>query len=602
MIHCVLDIETTGLNRFKNNISIFGFYVPEYDYVVQLYDETIQYKVDPSYTAKNTKNLDTFTEEYAGTYKKIIDEINKLPRKPDGSFDVIFITQNGKFDTLFIYEKTGIMLPIDEDVMLEQYVLHMGRRKGLDDIVKQEFGEPTWDIPLKKKFVATDESLAYHKLDIINTWRCHESLRPKVYADPIKERLYTKLVMPSFRVYREVEKNGIFFNEVKYEQIYAEYTQKLDSLEAQLKSYVNINWGSSKQLADYLYKTLNLPVFYKTETGAPSTGERALKRLSGIGFKLADVILEFKFYKQSVNTFLKPWRELVHNHRIYPSFNIDTVRTGRTSSEYPNLQQVPRDINLRSLFTAPEDSVFYEIDHSQLELRVASHIMNETNMIEAYNRGEDLHTKTAKALVGHEPTKQDRLMAKPVNFGFLYGMQSDSLPDYAYANYGLEFTKEQSKVFRDAFFKAYPGLQRYYKLQENTCKDPTVGGASTIFGRFRYLPELFSNDWGTRQYGVRCCINTPTQSAGSDILISGMIEIQNTFKGEGVKIVGTVHDSILLEIKNDEHLQERYNKVKYILEHPSLLKEFGITLKVPLKIDGESCGNVTTGTGWGCGH
>ena len=307
MIHCVLDIETTGLNRFKNNISIFGFYVPEYDYVVQIYNESIQYKVDPKYTEKNTKNLDTFTEEYNDTYRKIIEEINKLPKKPDGSFDVVFITQNGKFDTLFINEKTGIMLPIDEDVMLEQYVLHMGKRKGLDYIVEQEFGEPTWDIPLKEKFVATPKSLDYHKKDIVNTWRCHTSLRPKIQANPSYERLYTKLVMPSFLVYRQVENNGIFFNEAKYEEIYAEYTRKYDELEAQLKSYADINWGSATQLSNYLYKTLMLPVFYKTDKGNPSTDERALKRLSGIGFKLADTILQFKFYKQSVNTFLKPY-------------------------------------------------------------------------------------------------------------------------------------------------------------------------------------------------------------------------------------------------------------------------------------------------------
>ena len=115
--------------------------------------------------------------------------------------------------------------------------------------------------------------------------------------------------MPSFRVYREVEKNGIFFNEVKYEQVYADYTKRFDELETELKSYANINWGSAKQLADYLYNICMLPVFYKTDTGNPSTGERALKRLSGIGFKLADTILEYKFYKQAIGTFLKPWRD-----------------------------------------------------------------------------------------------------------------------------------------------------------------------------------------------------------------------------------------------------------------------------------------------------
>jgi DNA polymerase-1 len=600
MIHCVLDIETTGLNRFKNNISIFGFYIPEYDYYEQVYDFNITAQVDPKYSVTNTRNLDKI--DYSNLYERIKDSINSLPRKPDGSWDVKFITQNGKFDTLFLWEKLGIMLPIDEDVMIEQYCLHMGTRKGLDDIVKQEFGEETWDIPLKEKFVATEKSLDYHKKDLLWTWRCHQSLRAKVKANPTLERLYTKLAMPSFRVYREVEKNGIYVNMEKYKRVYVEYEDKYLSLRSQLDSYADINWDSSKQVGDYLYKQCMMPVFAKTDKGAPSTNATALQKLADAGFEVAQTLLDYKFYKQAMTMFLTPWWDVIHESRIYPSFNIDTVRTGRTSSNNPNLQQVPRDINLRSIFTAPAGRLFLEIDHSQLELRIAAHIMNERNMIEAYNNDEDLHTKTARSIVGHEPSKQERNMAKPVNFGFLYGMQADSFPEYAYSNYGQEVTKEQGKIFRDSFFRAYPDLLTYYKMQENTCKDPTVGGASTMFGRFRALPELFSKDWGTRQYGVRCCINTPTQSAGSDILICGMIEIQEKLSHKGVKIVGTVHDSILLEVVQDGTEKEVYEEIKYILEHPSLLKEFDIELKVPLKIDGEFCGNETTDTGWGAGH
>jgi DNA polymerase-1 len=600
MVHCIIDIESTGLNRFKNNISIFGYYIPEYDYYEQVYDFNITAQVDPKYSANNIRNLDKI--DYSGLYKRIEESIGALPKKADGSFDVVFIFQNGKFDSLFIQEKTGILLSLDEDVMILQYCLHMGSRKSLDFIAKQELGIDTWDIPLKEKFVATEKSLAYHKEDLLNTWLCYKSLKAKVEANPTIKKLYDKLAMPSFRFYRDVENNGIYINMNKYKQVYSDYEDKYLELEKVLKGYADINWDSTKQLSEYLYKDCMMPVMGKTAKGAPSTDADTLQRLADAGFELATILLEYRFYKQALKMFLIPWWDVIHNSRIYPNFNIDTVRTGRTSSSNPNLQQVPRDINLRSIFTAPKGSLFLEIDHSQLELRVASHIMNERNMIKAYKNDEDLHTKTAEIIVGHAPSKDERTMAKPINFGFLYGMQADSFPDYAYSNYGLKFTKEQGKLFRDGFFKAYPDLMAYYKLQENTCKDPMVGGATTIFGRFRPLPDLFSNNWGTRQYGVRCAINTPTQSAGSDILICGAMEVHEKLKDKGVKVVGTVHDSLLLEVRQDGTEEEIYKEIKEILEHPSLFKEFNIELKVPLKIDGEFCGNEETGTGWGMGH
>ena len=600
MVHCVVDIEATGLNRFKNSMHTFGYYIPEYDYYEQVYDFGITEQVDMRYSVNNRRNLDKI--DYSALYKRIEESIGALPRKADGSFDVKFIFQNGKFDSLFIEEKIGIALPIDEDLMILQYCLHMGSRKSLKYIAEQELGIESWDIPLKEKFIATPKSLEYHKGDLLNTWLCYLSLKAKVDAKPITKRLYEKLAMPSFRVYRDIENNGIYINLPKYKKVYVEYEDKFLAKGKILKDIQDINWDSPKQLAEYLYTDLMMPILGTTDTGKPSTSKSVLKKLSGAGFDIADKILDYRLYKQAMKMFLYPWWEAIHNSRIHPSFNIDTVRTGRTSSNAPNLQQVPRDINLRSIFTAPAGSIFVEIDHSQLELRVASHIMNEKVMIEAYKNDEDLHTKTASIIVGHEADKKERGMAKPVNFGFLYGMQASSFPDYAYNNYGLKFTKEQGKIFRDGFFKAYPDLDTYYRIQKNTCKDPEVGGASTMFGRFRPLPDLFSSNWGTKSYGERCAINTPTQSAGSDILICGMIEVHQKLRHKGVKLVGTVHDSILIEILQDGHEQERYEEIKQILENPELFKEFEIELKVPLKIDGEFCGNETTDTGWGSGH
>ena len=407
-----LDIETTGGNRFKNNISIFGFFVPDYNYFVILSNKNLSFL--------DYNNPDSV--DYSDFYACIKQELLKLPK------DTQFITCNGKFSTLFLYEKIGLMLEILDDVMLEQYVLHMDTRKSLSYIVKQELNGTFVEIPEKEKSLPTEESLEYFKNKLSFIFKCHNSLRKKVQKNNSFERLYTKLVLPSYKAYRTIENNGIYFNEKKYHQVYKEYQFKLDNLETYLKSVKDMNWGSSKQLSDFLYKECQFPVLEKTEKGQPSTDSGALKKLADTGIELANKILEYRFYKQAVNTFLKPWGEQIHNHRIYPTFNIDMVRTGRTSSSEPNLQQVPRDINLRSLFTAPKGYHFYEIDHSQLELRVASHIMNEPSMIQAYQDGEDLHTRTARSIVGHEPSKQERSMAKPVNFGFLYGMSGKSFP------------------------------------------------------------------------------------------------------------------------------------------------------------------------------
>lgn len=579
-----LDIETTGDSRFNNNISIFGLFVPQYNYFVILNNQNC--------SLLDYNNPDSV--DYSEFYESIKQELFTLPK------DTQFITCDGKFSTLFLYHKTGFTIEPSEDVMLEQYVLHMDNKKPLSYIVKQELNEEFIELTNKQKSIPNGESLEYFKKKLVYIYRCHNSLRKKISENSKFERLYTKLVLPSYKAYKEIEKNGIYFNESKYHQVYREYQNKLSDLESDLKSIKNINWGSSKQLSDFLYNELSFPVVEKTEKGTPSTDSGALKKLVDKGYSLAEKILEYRFYKQAVNTFLKPWGEQIHNHRIYPTFNIDSVRTGRTSSCNPNLQQVPKDINLRSLFTAPKGYNFYEIDHSQLELRVASHIMNEPSMIQAYLNNEDLHTKTAKSIVGHEPSKQERAMAKPVNFGFLYGMSAKTFPEYAFKNYGQHYTLEQGEQFRNAFFNTYPKLLEYYKTQENKCIEN--GGAWSLFGRFRSLPDLYSINWSIKHSAIKQAINTPTQSTGSDILVSGMIEIINTFSPSEVKVVGTVHDSILLEIRADNKEQERYKQVISILENPKLLKTFDIKLKVPLKVDGSSCGNEKIGTGWGVGH
>jgi DNA polymerase-1 len=204
-------------------------------------------------------------------------------------------------------------------------------------------------------------------------------------------------------------------------------------------------------------------------------------------------------------------------------------------------------------------------------------------MIEVYRNDGDIHTETAKSIAMTDtPTKEDRIKAKPVNFGFLYGMQAKKFPIYAEDNYDVNYTIDEAVAYRDRFFNTYPNLLHWYELQKEECR--MYGGVSTLFGRFRRIPEIYSKNFWDSLSAERISINTPVQSTASDILLSGMIEIVTELKE--CYVVGTVHDSILIEVP--ENKTEYYVKrIKDIMTEPKLLKEFEIKLMLPLKVDAE---------------
>ena len=300
-----------------------------------------------------------------------------------------------------------------------------------------------------------------------------------------------------------------------------------------------------------------------------------------MGYKIADVLLEYKRRTKDVGTFLEPWLEQSVDSRLHPTFNVDTVRTGRTSCKEPNLQQVPRDKALRSLFNASPGYVLFECDYSQLELRVACHYSGDRTMLDIYNNNGDIHTRTAQIVTGkQEVTKEERNRAKAVNFGFLYGMSAKKFVDYAKTSYDTIFTQQEATEIRARFFQTYRDLEPWYAKQKRLCS--LDGGVYTLFGRFRALPEIYSQEWSEKGSAERCSINTPVQSSGSDMLLSSMIEIENTLPE--VRIVCTVHDSILIEVPEDK-IEEYKEKIGNIMKHPSLMDFFGVKLTVPLDID-----------------
>lgn len=563
-MYATIDIETTGLNRFKDNITWIG---------VQI-NENID-DIDPK--------IYTFDYSNKSSRKKFQSLMEHLKSKK-----ARLIWQNGKFDTLFLQVKTGVLYPIHEDVMLMGTAYDLAEQHGLKHMAQKYLGVPDWDIKKKDKLSGKEDIVEpYLRCDLKYTWELFCYFKQVMEETHVK--IYKKLLLPAYKMYRQVEINGIYMDMDEYCIVREKYKRIEDEKLDQLKAKYDINWNSPQQKQKVLFGDEKdgfegLPILKTTPAGKPSADASVLKRLAAQEHKLPQLILDYTAANTLNKMFLNRWGiDASYDGRIHPSFNLTNVVSGRTSCNDPNLQQVPRTKDVRALFTAPEGRVFFEADYSQLELRIAAHYAKEPTMLKIYREGGDIHTETARVLTGgREPTKEERSKAKAVNFGFLYGMLAKKFVDYAYDSYGVVFTRSEAEAYRNAFFAKYSRLLPWHKEQEELCE--MLGGVPNMFGRFRKLPKIYSENRWERLDAVRRAINTPVQGTGSDILLSAAIEVNRELSPYGLKVCGTIHDSIVGEF-NVEDTDWIVPEIKRIMAHPKLMDEFGVELDVELEAD-----------------
>lgn len=563
-MYATIDIETTGLNRFKDNITWIG---------VQINKDTDD--INPK--------VYTFDYSNKSSRKKFQSLMEYLKSKK-----AKLIWQNGKFDTLFLQVKTGTLYPIHEDVMLMGTAYDLAEQHGLKYMAQKYLGVPDWDIKKKDKLSGKEDIVEpYLRCDLKYTWELFCYFKQVMEETHVK--IYKKLLLPAYKMYRQVEINGIYMDMDEYCIVREKYKRIEDGKLEQLKSKYNINWNSPQQKQKVLFGDEKdgfegLPILKTTPAGKPSADASVLKRLAAQEHKLPQLILDYTAANTLNKMFLNRWGiDASYDGRIHPSFNLTNVVSGRTSCNDPNLQQVPRTKDVRALFTAPEGRVFFEADYSQLELRIAAHYAKEPTMLKIYREGGDIHTETARVLTGgREPTKEERSKAKAVNFGFLYGMLAKKFVDYAYDSYGVVFTRSEAEAYRNAFFAKYSRLLPWHKEQEELCE--MLGGVPNMFGRFRKLPKIYSENRWERLDAVRRAINTPVQGTGSDILLSAAIEVNRELSPYGLKVCGTIHDSIVGEF-NVEDTDWIVPEIKRIMAHPKLMDEFGVELDVELEAD-----------------
>ena len=552
-----IDIETTGLNRYKDRITWIGIGL------AKNIDSPISKLL--IYDASNEDDLKKF--------RSVVNHIKKEKART--------VFQNGKFDTLFMEQHLGLRIPIDEDVMLMGTAYDLVAEHGLKKMAQAYLGVPDWDIKKKDKLGGERSTIVpYLSCDVRYTWELYQYFYQNMSEQSMK--IYKKLLRPAYRAYRDIERNGLYLDLSALETVRKKYNQEEKQLLKKLVSYHDINWNSSAQVANALFKLDKMPVIAKTDKGAPSTAANVLKELSMQGYEIPKLLMAYKDASTRNKMFLNRWGDDCYESRIHPSFNLTNVVSGRTSCNNPNLQQVPRTKDIRGLFSGAPGMVLFEADYSQLELRIAAHYANEKTMLHIYQNNGDIHTETAKLFTnGREPTKEERGKAKAVNFGFLYGMQAKKFVQYALNSYGQVFTPQEAAHIRDLFFAKYSRLLPWHKEQEDLCE--MQGGISNMFGRFRRLPLIYSSNKWERASAARRAINTPVQGSGSDLLISAVTQINKELKG--IAWIGaTVHDSIIGEcrVEDKDYVD---GTIRRIMKHPKVLDDFGVKLRVPLDVD-----------------
>lgn len=553
----IIDIETTGLNRYKDRITWIGVGLAK----------------DIDSPISKLLLYDASNEDDLRKFRNVVKHIKKEKART--------VLQNGKFDTLFIEHHLGLRIPIDEDVMLMGTAYDLVAEHGLKKMAQTYLGVPDWDIKKKDKLGGERAAIVpYLSCDVQYTWELYQYFYKNMSERSMK--IYKELLRPAYRAYRDIERNGLYLDLEALESVKKKYNKEEKRLLKELKSHYDINWNSSAQVAHAFFDLEGMPVIYKTGKGAPSTAADVLKELAMKGYELPSLLLQYKDAATRNKMFLNRWADDCYESRIHPNFNLTNVVSGRTSCNSPNLQQVPRTKDIRGLFSGAPGMILFEADYSQLELRIAAHYANDKTMLNIYLHDGDIHTETAKLFTnGREPTKEERGKAKAVNFGFLYGMQAKKFVKYALDSYGQVFTLAEAKHIRDLYFAKYARLLPWHKEQEDLCE--MQGGVSNMFGRFRRLPLIYSPNKWERASAARRAINTPVQGSGSDLLISAVTQINKELKG--VAWVGaTVHDSIIGEcrVEDKDYVDET---IRRIMKHPKVLDDFGVELRVPLDVD-----------------
>lgn len=346
---------------------------------------------------------------------------------------------------------------------------------------------------------------------------------------------------------------------------------------------IEFNIGSPKQLGDVLFNKLNLPKPVKYGKG--KTISTAVDVLEGLAesHDLPRMVLEYRQLTKLKSTYVDALPALLNpaSGRLHTTFGQTGTATGRLSSANPNLQNIPIRTELgreiRAAFTAEPGNVLLAADYSQIELRLLAHFSKDSLLVEAYRRGDDIHTLTASQVFGVPPlmvTPDHRRQAKVVNFGIVYGLSAFGLSQ----NLGIE--PAEAKQFINAYFERYGDVRAF--IDRTLDEARREGKVKTLFGRVRPIPDINSKNANLRGFAERTAVNTPLQGTAADLIKIAMIRIDAALRERGLKSRMTlqVHDELVFEVPEAEIealrtlVREQMEKVHSLIV--PLLVEIGV--------------------------
>ncbi|MBQ0024078.1 MAG: DNA polymerase I [Prevotellaceae bacterium] len=507
-------------------------------------------------------------DEWEGEeFEKVLRLVNKF--KPLYENDKILkIGQNIKYD-MMVLSNYGIELQGEMfDTMIAHYIIAPELRHNMDYLA---------EIYLNYKTIHIDE--------LIGTGKKQKSMRdiePAVVCDYAAEdaditlklknvlekelhekglyKLFSEIEMPLVPVLARMERNGARIDEASLAETSKIFTERMNSIEKDIREVAGqeINISSPKQIGELLFDKLKLDTkAKKTKTGQYVTDEATLQALKSKN-PVVEQILDYRGYKKLLSTYIDALPQLVNPRtgHIHTSYNQAVTTTGRLSSSNPNMQNIPiRDENgkeVRKAFIPDEGEEFFSADYSQIELRLMAHLSQDTNMVNDFNSGHDIHQATAAKIFKvdiKDVTSDMRRKAKTANFGIIYGISAFGLAER------MDVSRSEAKQLIDEYFITYPGVKAY--MDQSILKAREKGYTETLFGRRCQLPDINSRNAVVRGYAERNAINSPIQGTAADIIKVAMVNIDRKIRQQGLrsKMILQVHDELNFSVVPEEKEQ-----------------------------------------------
>ncbi len=511
----------------------------------------------------------------------------------------LIVGQNLKYD-MQVMRNYGIQLngPVF-DTMLAHYLLQPEQKHNLNYLaeVYLDYGTIHTEELIGKKGskqgnmrdVPIEKLVDYACEDTDVTWQLYLILKDELKQNGFKE-LSEKIEFPLISVLGTMEENGVKLDNEALGLFAVELEAALLKLRDSIYelSGQEFNISSPKQLGKILFEKLKISSdAKKTKTKQYSTGEEVLVRLID-KHPVVEKVLEFRSLKKLLSTYVDALPKMINPRTgfIHTSYNQAVAATGRLSSNNPNMQNIPireekgREIR-KSFIPRSTENVLFSADYSQIELRLMAHMSQDPLMIDAFQKGEDIHTATASKIFEVPPenvTKEQRGKAKTANFGIIYGISAFGLAQR------LNIPRTDAKQLIDSYFNTYARVRTYMDEMIQTAREK--GYVETMLGRRRYLRDILSRNAVVRGFAERNAINAPIQGSAADIIKIAMIRIQdllysNKFR---TKMILQVHDELVFDVFKTE-LEEVKQMIIREMEN-------AYTLSVPLIVD------FGTGNNW----